>query len=85
MGKFDVEKTDTFGGYANYCWVERKTIEVKKDTRRAIIRAAKKAMGWSGVRCQVDDFGDEYIVSPYRLAQIMFVVWRDSSLDEKEV
>lgn len=24
--KFDVEYTDTFGGEANYCWVERATI-----------------------------------------------------------
>lgn len=80
--KFDVEVTDTFGGEANYCWVDRDTIEVKTDTQRAIIRAAKKAMGWNGVRCKVDNMGDEYHVRPYRLCQIMFVSWHDESLEE---
>lgn len=30
--KFDVEYTDTFGGEANYCWVERATITMPELT-----------------------------------------------------
>lgn len=32
MHKFNVEYTDTFGGDANYSWVERKTISVPELT-----------------------------------------------------
>jgi hypothetical protein len=61
---YQVEVTDTFGGEANYCWLNRYSIEPRKSTDRAIVRAAKKAAGWSGMRCHVSSFGDSIEVRP---------------------
>jgi hypothetical protein len=50
---FEVEVTDTFGGEANYSWVHRETFHcdgTKSDTH--IVRAAKKAAGYTGVKCK---------------------------------
>jgi hypothetical protein len=56
---FKVEVTDTFGGEANYSWVNRFEVDyLKTNSRLAIVRAAKKAAGWAGLRCQTSDFGD---------------------------
>jgi hypothetical protein len=49
------EVTDTFGGEANYSWVERGT--VKAATESGAIRAAKRAAGLCG-RHRTTDFGD---------------------------
>ena len=66
--KFNVEMTDTFGGEANYCWVERKEIELEEKvidgkiqsiSNSRLIRAAKKALDISGVKHRiVMDCGD---------------------------
>lgn len=80
--KFDLEYTDTFGGDANYCWCERKTIDVKNgESKRAVMREAKAAMGLTGVRGETYDFGDEYKFVPRRCNTVMFVHWHDESLD----
>ena len=47
MPKYDIEWTDTFGGEANYCWVERSTIEAKN--LQGAIRKAKQARYYSPV------------------------------------
>lgn len=57
-----VEVTDTFGGQANYCWVNR--FEVAEGTDLQLVRRAKKAAGWNGLRCKVSDFGDMLEVRP---------------------
>jgi len=49
------EVTDTFGGEANYSWVQRGT--VKAATESGAIRAAKRAAGLYG-RHRTTDFGD---------------------------
>lgn len=41
MQKYDIQWTDTFGGEANYCWVENSTIEAK--SLQGAIRKAKAA------------------------------------------
>lgn len=51
--KYDIVYTDTFGGEANYRWVRRESISVDSDKRRAIVRAAKSALGLTGHRCRV--------------------------------
>ena len=68
-----IELTDTFGGEANYSWVRREDVEVRKDTRLAIVRAAKAWAGWQGVRCQVSDYGDQIEIRPAGMCQVMFV------------
>lgn len=53
METYNCEMTDTFCGEANYSWVRRATIEVKKGASRlAIVRACKKALGIEGVRAR---------------------------------
>jgi hypothetical protein len=49
------EVTDTFGGQANYSWVNRGT--VKATTERGAIRAAKRAAGLYG-RHRTTEYGD---------------------------
>lgn len=78
---FDVELTDTFGGEANYCWVERATICVPKNaSQKLIMRRAKAAVGLTGTRGRTYDMGDSYEFRPYRICQVMFVTWRDTSI-----
>lgn len=72
--KMDVEFTDTFGGEANYCWVKRATLTLPVGSSdRAIMRAAKAAMGLSAVRGRLDSHGDGFAFRPYRSATVMFV------------
>jgi hypothetical protein len=55
----NVEYTDTFGGEANYCWVDRATLTLPVGiSDLAIMRRAKAAMGISGMRGRIYDQGD---------------------------
>lgn len=75
---FKIEVTDTFGGEANYCWVDRATLDIPDDaTRRQIILAAKAFAGWTGHRCEVDEHGDDYTIRPRGMCEIAFVTWDD--------
>lgn len=69
----DVEYTDTFGGEANYCWVNRDTLELPIGlSDKAIMRRAKKAMGLSGMRGRHRYNGDMWEFRPYRSCTVMF-------------
>ena len=69
-----IKLTDTFGGEANYCWVRHYKIEASESaSRRTIITRAKKELGWTGMRCQVEDYGDNYAIRPADMCQIAFV------------
>jgi len=59
--QIQAEMTDTFGGEANYSWVNRQRLTVKDGaTDRQIVIAAKKALGITGVKAYKDwDIGDE--------------------------
>jgi len=72
--KFAVEYTDTFGGEANYCWVERRQFDAPADiSDRALLRRAKRLVGLNGVRGRVENYGDELRFYPYRMARVLFV------------
>ena len=74
MNKFNVEFTDTFGGEANYHWVNRKEITVKEDaTQSQIMRAAKRAVYITGCKGVTESHGDGYTFKPYRQCAILFV------------
>jgi hypothetical protein len=82
MGKWNVEYTDTFAGEANYSWVKREVIEIPNSAdirtpRARIMKAAKKAVGISGLRGRVSDYGDGFEFRPYRMLTVMFVSWHD--------
>lgn len=88
---YQVEVTDTFGGDANYSWVRRYTIETPtceyRDPAysRTLVRRAKAAAGWTGLRCATYSHGDQIEVRPTgRRAPcwVMFITWNDG--DEAE-
>ena len=69
-----IEVTDTFGGKANYSWVRHYKITDDTDmTVDQIIRRAKKAAGWSGVRCTTDNAGDMITLRPRGMCLVMFI------------
>lgn len=75
VGFFFVEITDTFGGEANYCWVQR--LKVKASTfRGAIIKAARHA-GYSGRIHKTADYGDMTRHDVRGAAVCIFTSWFD--------
>ena len=59
MATWDIEVTDTFGGQANYSWVERSKLRVPDDiSELALVRRIKSVTGYSGIRGQTDVSGD---------------------------
>ncbi len=68
-----IEVTDTFGGEANYCWVRRyKITDANGLTDAQVIRRAKKAAGWTGVRCATEN-AECIVLRPRGMCQIMFI------------
>ena len=60
-----IEVTDTYGGEANYLWVDRSTIWMQENASDlAIIRKVKNVLGLSGHRCSVQNYGDEFVIDP---------------------
>ena len=81
MNKFVVELTDTFGGEANYCWVNRKEITVEElATQSQIMRAAKRAVCITGCKGITESCGDGYIFRPYGQCTILFVNYSEQSI-----
>lgn len=78
---YDLELTDTYAGEANYSWVKRATlVYATEPTDRALILAAKRALGLTGIRCKVDTWADccETIqLDPRGLCQRAFITCRD--------
>lgn len=71
----NIEKTDTFGGVPNYCWVERYSVPMPDNVSDlAIMRKAKELCGYSGVRGRTYNYGELIEFRPYCLNQIMFVM-----------
>jgi len=80
MVKYDIEVTDTFGGEANYCWVKRHTLEVPQGTTHlAFVRRVKALIGWTGLRCNVSNFGNGSLdIRPVNMCQVCFTVYRET-------
>ena len=73
--KVNVKYTDTFGGEANYCWVNRESFSATGLNDNQIVRRAKKAMGLSGVRGKGGWNGDMYEFRPFRMCTVMFITF----------
>lgn len=72
------EVTDTFGGEANYSWVRRGTVKCKEGedySDLAAVRRVKKAIGWSGIKCRVDNYGDTIEIYPAGMCQVCFITF----------
>ena len=84
MSQIIVEKTDTFGGEANYCWVVRERDTVPDNaTNRQIVQRAKKLIGWAGLRCDTTCHGDLFEIRPVGLCQIAFVTFGSNEETEE--
>lgn len=75
MSKIRFEHTDTFGGESNYSWVRHEEYTGKAQSDRAIIRAAKKFAGISGIRCRKENYGDMIALYPAGMCQVVFITW----------
>jgi len=76
--KVHIEHTDTFGGEANYCWVHREDLELPDTANdRAIVRACKKAIGMTGVKCNREDWQDIICLRPRGVCQVIFITFGD--------
>ena len=59
MVTWDIEVTDTFGGEANYSWVNRYEITTAGDiSYLALVRRIKSVTGYSGIRGRTYVSGD---------------------------
>ena len=68
------EHTDTFGGEANYAWVIREEISLPDQASDlSVVRAAKAALGLSGVRCRRSDLGELLELRPYGSCSVVFI------------
>lgn len=87
MHRYDLEYTDTFGGEANYCWVNRRGLTVsdpdgddakaRKRYLARVKREAKAAMNLTGVRGSWSDYGDTMEFRPRNMCTVLFVTWHD--------
>jgi hypothetical protein len=73
--KCNVEYTDTFGGEANYCWVNRYEFDPDGMSDLAIVRKAKLLAGLNGVRGIMQACGDMFEFRPYRCATVLFITF----------
>jgi hypothetical protein len=72
----NIEKTDTFGGEPNYCWIERHSVTMPDSASDlAIMRKAKELCGYNGLRGRVYKYGDMIEFRPYRVCQVMFITF----------
>ena len=73
----DCEYTDTFGGQANYSWVDRTEIKVHETiSDLALVRKAKRALRLNGVRGKTSFYGDTIEFKPYNSETIEFFTLR---------
>ena len=74
MTTYEFEYTDTFGGDANYSWGRRGTVTVKEGSSdAAIVRAVKRALGLSGVRCRKESLGETIALYPVGSCTVIFI------------
>jgi len=72
----NVELTDTFGGEPNYSWVNRESFDMPHEaTDRAIVRAAKAAIGYTGIPCTKCDYGDMIELRPRGGCTVIFITF----------
>lgn len=83
-----IEVTDTFGGEANYSWVRKYEINLKESySDFKIVREAKKLAGWTGVKCDREEFSDMIKLKPRNFCQVMFITfeaenWNHASVND---
>jgi len=73
---YKIEVTDTLAGEANYAWGYRRVLDAPATlSRRALVRRVKALIGWTGVRCDVYDYGDMLDIRPRGERFVCFVTY----------
>ena len=75
MSTATIELTDTFGGQANYSWVERETFCIDGMTDRQIELTARSLVGLTGIRCARVDYGDMIEWRPHNACMVAFLTF----------
>jgi hypothetical protein len=71
---WQAELTDTFGGEANYGWVNRAEFELPAQaTARQVVTAGKAALGLTGTRCRTTDLGEAFELRPTGSCTVAFL------------
>lgn len=81
MSKFNVEFTDTFGGEANYCWVNRFQVEAK-DIRQAITKAKQERYHAPVPRHRTSDYGDMVRIDIVGECVCAFITYADEEPED---
>ena len=69
-----IEHTDTFGGEANYSWVQRAEITVPDGlSDLAIVRRAKREIGYTNCRCNRSELGETIVLDPVGVCARIFI------------
>ena len=72
--RYQLELTDTFGGEANYSWVNREEVSINANYSGPwIVRKAKEAMGLTGMHGVTVDYGDTIRVDFPKYNQVLFI------------
>ena len=76
--KWDVVYTDAThdgeGWNGNFCWVDRQVVETRQGaSQREVMKAAKAAVGLTGVRGTTYSWGNSLDFKPYKYATLLFV------------
>lgn len=72
--KVHAEMTDTFGGEANYSWVNRVSFDYEPNmSDRKLVLEAKKLLGITGVKCKRTDFGETIVLDPVGACVRVFI------------
>jgi len=77
MQYFTVEHTDTFGGEANYSWVNHHTISSKTGKQADIVRQAKSVCGLTDVRHRTELEGEIIKITFSKINQVLFVSFNE--------
>lgn len=76
--KATIEHTDLFCGEANYCWLNRASIETEGLTDNQIIRRLKKKIGLNGLRSRlIIESGDYKQYKIDGLCQTFFIIYEN--------
>lgn len=75
--RFKAELTDTFGGQANYSWVDRGSFTVAEgqDKPATLKRMAKRSMGMTGVPGRWEEYDGELAFYPRGACMVLFVTF----------
>ena len=72
--EFESEYTDTFGGEANYSWVRRRKFTAPADASdRTVMRRARAAHDFQGVRGRWETLGETLAFYPSGSCTVLFV------------